>query len=61
MTSTKGHIGNIYINKKKHCAFISSTCKKSCVTTLANYSMGNGHSLQLRTHKFLVLQFPVRN
>ena len=27
MLSTKGHIGNIYINKRI-CAFISSLCKK---------------------------------
>lgn len=27
--STKGHIRNIYINKKGHCAYIASICKKS--------------------------------
>ena len=54
MLSTKGHIGNIYINKRI-CAFISSLCKKSCLTTLTNYAVGNGHFLQLRIQKCLVL------
>lgn len=55
MISTKGYIGHIYINKKGHRAYTFSTCKKSCLTTLANYSMENGQSFQLRTQKSSVL------